>query len=213
MTSPIKMLVETSFEVEMLTEQTEKGKQLYIEGIFAQAEVVNGNRRMYKKSIMDPAVDRYISEYVSKRRALGELNHPDRPFADPAHAAIFIKEMKWMPNGRDVYGKALVLDNPDGQRIKSLMEAGFNMGVSTRGLGTVKESQGIKYVQNDFFMTAVDCVDLPSGPDCYVNQLRESTWAQSNGVWIPTNEDGEQVNEDMFLTQFEAWAKSMSKSV
>lgn len=213
MSSPIKMLVETSFEVEMLTENTATGgKQLYIEGIFAQAEVVNGNRRMYKKSIMDPAVDKYISEYVDKRRALGELNHPDRPFADPAHAAIFIKEMKWMPNGRDVYGKALVLDNPDGQRIKSLMEAGFNMGVSTRGLGSVKESQGIKYVQNDFLMTAVDCVDLPSGPDCYVSQLRESTWTQSNGVWVPTDENGVQVNEDMFMARFEAWAKSMSKN-
>jgi hypothetical protein len=208
-----KLLIETSHEVEMLTEDTGSGKQFYIEGIFAQSEVINGNGRMYEKAVMNNAVDRYISEFVSKRRALGELNHPDRPFADPAMASILIKEMKWMPNGRDVYGKALVMNTPQGQIVKGLMESGFNMGVSTRGLGTVKESRGIKYVQKDFFMTAVDCVDLPSGPDCYVNQLRESTWAQSNGVWVPINESGEQVNEDMFMTQFEKWMKSVSKNV
>lgn len=205
-----KLLVETSHEVEMLTEQTDSGKQFYIEGIFAQADVVNGNRRMYQKSIMESAVDKYISEFVSKRRALGELNHPDRPFADPSMGAILIKEMKWMPNGKDVYGKALVMNTPEGQKVKGLMEAGFNMGVSTRGLGSVKESQGVKYVQNDFFMTAVDCVDMPSGPDCYVNQLRESTWVQSNGVWLPINER-EEINEDQFMSRFESWLKNLKK--
>lgn len=204
-----KLLIETSHNVELLTEQTESGKQLYIEGIFAQAEVVNGNGRMYKKDVMSGAVDRYITEFVSKRRALGELNHPDRPFPDPNQAAIRITEMKWLPNGKDVYGKALVMNTYHGQQVKALMEAGFNMGVSTRGLGNIKESQGIKYVQKDFFMTAVDCVDMPSGPDCYVSQIRESTWLQKNGVWLPSN-DGIEVNEDMFMARLEAWAKSMA---
>lgn len=199
-----KLLIETSQEVEMLTEQTENGKQFYIEGIFAQAERKNGNGRVYPKTVMENAVDSYITNYISKRRALGEINHPDRPFADPANAAILIKEMKWMPNGTDVYGKALVLNTPQGQTAKALMEGGFNMGVSTRGLGSLKESRGVKVVQNDFFMTAVDCVDMPSGPDCYVKSLTESTWIERNGVWIP-NED---INEDMFFSQFEKWIKS-----
>lgn len=201
-----KLLIETSQEVEMLTEQTENGKQFYIEGIFAQAERKNGNGRVYPKMVMENAVDSYITNYISKRRALGEINHPDRPFADPANAAILIKEMKWMPNGTDVYGKALVLNTPQGQTAKALMEGGFNMGVSTRGLGSLKESRGVKVVQNDFFMTAVDCVDMPSGPDCYVKSLTESTWIERNGVWIP-NED---INEDMFFSQFEKWIKSIT---
>lgn len=201
-----KLLIETSQEVEMLTEQTENGKQFYIEGIFAQAERKNGNGRVYPKTVMENAVDSYITNYISKRRALGEINHPDRPFADPANAAILIKEMKWMPNGTDVYGKALVLNTPQGQTAKALMEGGFNMGVSTRGLGSLKESRGVKVVQNDFFMTAVDCVDMPSGPDCYVKSLTESTWIERNGVWIP-NED---INEDMFFSQFEKWIKSVT---
>lgn len=200
-----KLLIEASHEVEMLTEQTESGKQFYIEGIFAQAEKVNGNRRLYPKNVMETALDGYISEFISKRRALGEINHPDRPFADPANSAILIKEMKWMPNGKDIYGKALVLSTPQGQTVKALMEGGFNMGVSTRGLGSLKESNNIKYVQKDFFMTAVDCVDMPSGPDCYVKSLSESTWIERNGVWIP-NED---INEDMFLEKLNAWVHSI----
>lgn len=207
------LLVETSHEVELLTEQTENGKQLFIEGIFAQAEVANGNRRLYPKNVMESAVDTYISQFINKRRALGELNHPERPFADPANASILIKEMKWMPNGKDVYGKALVMNTPQGQVVKGLMESGFNMGVSTRGLGSVKESRGHKVVQSDFFLTAVDCVDKPSGPDCYVNALTESTWIQRGGVWVPqVNENEEQINEDMFLSALDNWIKNFSKS-
>lgn len=202
-----KLLIETSHNVEVLTEQTEGGKQLFIEGIFAQAEVKNGNRRWYSKGIMEGALDEYITGFVQKNRALGELNHPDRPFADPDNAAIIIKEMKWMPNGKDVYGKALVLNTVKGQNVKGLLEGGFNMGVSTRGLGSLKESNGIKYVQSDYMMTAVDCVDMPSGPDCYVKALSESTWVQKNGVWLPN----EEINEDQFLSAMEKWVKSLAK--
>lgn len=207
-----KLLIETSHEVEMLTEETATGKQLFIEGIFAQADVKNGNGRIYERSIMNEALDRYNNEYVTKRRALGELNHPDRPFADPANASILIREMRWEPNGRDIYGKALVMDTPQGQIVKGLMQSGFNLGVSTRGLGSVKESQGVKYVQKGFFMTAVDCVDNPSGPDCYVNALSESktSWVQKNGVWVPINEEN-MINEDQFFDTFDKWLRSLRK--
>ena len=173
MSKALNLLIESSENVEVLTENTDQGKQLYIEGVFAQAEVVNGNKRFYKRNIMEKALTSYLENYVSRRRALGELNHPDYPLPDPANAAIRITEMGWI-NDKDVFGKALVLNTPKGQTVKGLLEGGFNMGVSTRALGSLKESNGIKYVQDDLMLTAVDCVDNPSAPDAYVNALTES---------------------------------------
>jgi len=211
MSTTAKLLTEDSYQVEPLTEQTDKGKELYIEGIFAQAEVKNGNGRYYPKGIMEQAVAAYNEKYVSKRRALGELNHPDRPFADPAEAAILINELRI--EGNNVIGKAKVLNTPKGQIIKGLMEGGFNMGVSTRGLGSLTERNGTKYVNRDYMMTAVDCVDLPSGPDCFVNPLVESTWINKNGVWVPTgiNESIDQIDESMFLDKLEQYIKTIMK--
>lgn len=211
MSTTAKLLMEDSYEVEQLTEQTDNGKELYIHGIFAQAEVKNGNGRYYPKNIMEQAVAKYNDKYISKRRALGELNHPDRPFADPAEAAILIKELYW--DGNNVIGKAKVLNTPKGQIIKGLMEGGFNMGVSTRGLGTLSEKNGMKYVNNDYMMTAVDCVDMPSGPECYVNPLVESSWINKNGVWVPISESEtvEEIDENLFLERFERFVKSLSK--
>lgn len=205
------LLSESSFQVEMLTEQTESGKKLFIEGIFAQAEKVNGNKRMYMRDIMESAVGSYQTDYVSKRRALGELNHPDRPFADPKEAAILIESLKW--DGDNVIGKAQVLTSPNGMIVKSLLEAGFNLGVSTRGLGSLKEQNGIKYVQKDFFMTAIDAVDNPSGPDCYVNALHESKfWAlNESGIWAPV-EEKPKLDESLFLTRLEDYIKSLKQT-
>ncbi|MDX1532711.1 MAG: hypothetical protein R3230_00735 [Nitrosopumilaceae archaeon] len=212
MSSTAKLLMENSYEVETLTEKTENGKELYIHGIFAQAEVKNGNGRFYKRDILEKAVAAYNEKYVSQRRALGELNHPDRPFPDPAEAGILISEMYW--EGNNVIGKAKVLNTPKGQIIKGLMEGGFNMGVSTRGLGSLSERGGMKYVNNDYMMTAVDCVDGPSGPNCFVNPLVESTWIQKNGVWVPAsdiNESVEEIDESIFLQKFEDLIKSFKK--
>jgi len=212
MSQALNLLIESSAEVEVLSEQTENGKQLFIEGIFAQAEVVNGNRRFYKRSVMEQALDRYIGDFVSKRRALGELNHPDYPIPDPDKAAVRITEMKW--DGNNVYGKALVLNTPKGQTVRGLLEGGFAMGVSTRGLGSLKEDRnGIRHVQNDFMMTAVDCVDNPSGPDCYVDAISESTkWmvSESTGAWVPIEVAGEsdKVNEQLFLERLDNFLKS-----
>ena len=212
MSRPLSLLVEASDQIEVLTEQTENGKQLYIEGIFAQSNKLNGNGRIYEKQVMEGAIDKYIKEYVSRNRALGELNHPERPFPDPAEAAIRITELKW--NGNDVYGKALVLNTPKGQIIKGLLEGGFNMGVSTRALGSLKEKDGVKYVQSDLMFTAVDAVDNPSGPDCYVNPLMESTkWMinESTGIWTPVVEEQETnlVNEQLFLEKLEQFIKGI----
>lgn len=212
MSTTAKLLMEDSYEVEPLTEKTDSGsKELFIHGVFAQAEVKNGNGRYYPKDIMEQAVAKYNDKYISKRRALGELNHPDRPFADPAEAAILINELYW--EGNNVIGKAKVLNTPKGQIIKGLMEGGFNMGVSTRGLGSLSERNGMKYVNNDYMMTAVDCVDMPSGPDCYVNPLVESSWINKNGVWVPVTESEsiEEVDENLFLEKLERFIKQLSK--
>jgi len=212
MSKKFNLLVENSDQIEVLTEQTEQGKQLYIEGIFAQAERKNGNGRIYEKHIMEGAIDKYIKEYVSKRRALGELNHPEYPTVDPAEAAIRITELKW--NGNDVYGKALVLNTPKGQTVKGLLEGGFNMGVSTRALGSLKEKNGVKYVQDDLMFTAVDCVDNPSAPDAYVNTLSEcKKWMiNESGVWVPSTEEArEDVNQELFMEKLEQFIKGFKK--
>jgi len=212
MSKKFNLLVENSDQIEVLTEQTEQGKQLYIEGIFAQAERKNGNGRIYEKHIMEGAIDKYIKEYVSKRRALGELNHPEYPTVDPAEAAIRITELKW--NGNDVYGKALVLNTPKGQTVKGLLEGGFNMGVSTRALGSLKEKNGVKYVQDDLMFTAVDCVDNPSAPDAYVNTLSEcKKWMiNESGVWVSSTEEArEDINQELFMEKLEQFIKGFKK--
>jgi hypothetical protein len=205
------LLVESSDSIEVLTEQTDQGKQLYVEGIFAQANKVNGNGRLYERRVMENAMDKYINEYVSKRRALGELNHPaDRPMVDPAEAAILISELKW--DGDDVYGKAKVLNTPKGQIVKGLLEGGFNMGVSTRALGSLKEKGGIKYVQDDLMFTAVDCVDNPSAPDAHVNALTEcKQWMiNESGMWVPTEAE-QDIDQSLFLEKLEQFIKGYKK--
>lgn len=212
MNNKYNLLVENSDKIEVLTEQTEQGKQLYIEGIFAQSEVKNGNGRIYERKVMESAMDKYIQNYVDKRRALGELNHPDYPTVDPAEACIRITELKW--DGNDVYGKALVLNTPKGQIVKGLLEGGFNMGVSTRALGSLKERNGVKYVQDDLMFTAVDCVDNPSAPDAYVNSLQEcKKWMiNESGMWVPIQEDiQEDINEELFLEKLEQFIKGIKK--
>jgi len=207
-----ELLVEASDQIEVLTEQTESGKHLYIEGIFAQAEVRNGNGRLYPKAVMESSMDKYITEYVARNRALGELNHPDYPFPDPQHAAIRITEMKW--DGNNVYGKALVLNTPKGQIVKGLLEGGFNMGVSTRALGSLKEKNGVKVVQNDLMFTAVDCVDNPSAPDAYVSALTEARkWmVTESGVWQPVDGiEQPEFNEELFLEKLEQYIKGLKK--
>lgn len=206
------ILLREENEVELLTEQTEYGKVLKLEGIFAQASVVNKNRRMYEKHVLEESIEKYINEYVNRNRAIGEIHHPDYPLPDMENAAIRIEELHW--DGDNVVGKALILNTPKGKIVKGLVEGGFNMGVSTRALGTIKERNGIKYVQEGLMMTAVDCVDSPSGPDCYVSPLMESitesVWTYKDGVLIKEN-NVPKFNEDLFLERLSDVIKSMKK--
>ena len=179
----MQLLTQTNYGIEKLTERTETGNRLYIEGTFLMSETRNRNGRIYPKAVMEAAVDKYQREYVSERRAIGELNHPDRPFADPAEAAIMIESLTWQ--GNNVVGKARVLDTPKGAIIRGLLDADFNLGVSSRGLGDTKTMNGTAFVSN-FMLNAIDAVDLPSGQECYVNAVNESVeWIMESGVWVP----------------------------
>jgi hypothetical protein len=208
MNNKYNLLVESSDQVEVLTEQTENGKQLFIEGIFAQSDIVNGNGRVYEKKIMENAIGKYNKDFVNTRRALGELNHPDYPSVSIGEACIRITELKWQ--GNDVYGKAIVLNTPKGLVVKGLLEGGYNMGVSTRALGSLKEKNGVKYVQDDLMFTAIDCVDNPSAPEAYVNALTEcSQWMiNESGVWSPV---GQNFDQELFLEKLEQFIKGYKK--
>lgn len=162
-------------DVHIITEAKDGSgeKQLFIEGIFAQAEKKNRNGRIYPKSVMESAINAYTTNHVTKKRALGELSHPEnRPQVKPELASHLITELRM--DGTDVYGKAKVLNTPQGQILKGLLDGGVQMGVSTRGLGSVSERAGSTYVGNDYLITAVDAVIDPSALDAWVNAVNES---------------------------------------
>lgn len=178
-----------------------KKSGLYIEGIFLQAEVVNRNKRLYPKKVLREAVDKYITEQVRTNQALGELNHPPRANVDPMQAAIIIEDMWW--KGNDVYGRARVIegDNGAGDKLASLIRAGWIPGVSSRGLGSVKPSgKGYSIVESGFKLTVgVDVVWGPSAPDAWVKpyqvneETKESTVEEVNQKPKASNDNFEQL--------------------
>jgi hypothetical protein len=171
-------------EFKILHEGVDGKKDLFIEGIFAQAEVKNRNGRYYPKRVMESAVGKYVNEWVDRNRAMGELSHPEnRPMVKPEFASHLIKEFRM--DGNNVYGKAKILNTPQGQIVKGLLEGGVQLGVSTRGLGSLVERAGAKYVQEDFMLTAVDIVSDPSGPDAWVDAINESKeWVYLDGKFV-----------------------------
>lgn len=178
-----------------LDESTTTGKRagLYIEGIFLQADVVNRNKRLYPKKILEKAIDRYIEEQVKTFQALGELNHPPRAMVDPMEAAIIIEEMWW--KGNNVCGRARVIegDKGPGDKLAANIRAGWKPGVSSRGLGSVKDSgRGYNIVQEGFRLTVgVDVVWGPSAPDAYVTPIEIN---ESKTIDIETKP----INDHMF---------------
>lgn len=147
-------------------------KSLFIEGIFAQAELKNRNKRVYPKKVLEAAIDKYVKEYVDANRALGELNHPKEVAPNPERACILIKKLKWEDN--NVVGKAKVLSTPCGEIVKSLIKDGVQLGVSTRGVGSISEKNGDSIVESDYAISAIDVVSNPSGIDCFVNGILEN---------------------------------------
>lgn len=169
----MKLLVELSEEVQYITEDRGDGKKnLYIEGIFMQC-IPNKNGRIYREDVMGKEVNRYLKESVQTKRAYGELNHPSGPQINLDRVSHLIESLKI--DGKNVIGKAKVLDTPMGQIVKGLLEGGANLGVSSRGLGSLKEKNGLMEVQEDFrLITAADIVADPSAPDAFVRGIMEN---------------------------------------
>lgn len=155
-----------------ITEDKNTGKKdVYIEGIFMQAEGTNRNGRIYTREVLTSAVDRYINEQVMTGRAVGELNHPEGPSINLDKVSHRITELKW--DGNNVIGKALILDTPMGQIVKGLVEGGVQLGVSSRGMGSLESKNGVSYVKDDFHLSTVDIVQDPSAPNAFVNGIME----------------------------------------
>lgn len=167
----MKLITEHNENIKFLTEGEKGDKKYIIEGIFMQAEQKNRNGRIYPKAILESAVDRYVKEYVSKGRAVGELNHPEGPAINLDKVSHRITELRWDKN--DVYGKALILNTPMGNIAKGLLEGGCQLGVSSRGMGSVSQSEGVSKVNDDFILATVDIVQDPSAPSAFVNGIME----------------------------------------
>ena len=179
----MKLITEMNQDVKFLTEKKEDGtKSVYIEGIFMQAEKPNRNGRMYGRGIMEREVQKY-QELINEKRSLGELGHPPNPSINLNQVSHMITGLKF--EGNDIHGKAKILDTPMGKIAKNFIEEGVRLGVSSRGLGSVRlNKEGINEVQDDFHLATVDIVADPSAPDAFVQGIMESAdWILENGVW------------------------------
>jgi len=167
------LITETEFEsVQMISEGDEEtGKSLFLTGIFLQGECKNRNGRIYPEAILDREGERYVEQFVKTRRSLGELNHPPSPQVNPERASHLITEMT--KDGTNWNGKAKVLDTPMGNIVRGISEGGAQVGVSSRGLGTLKEGKNGKVVQPDFFLSTIDIVSDPSAQAAWTEGIYE----------------------------------------
>jgi hypothetical protein len=187
----MKLIKEVVENVNYLTETTESGKKnLYIEGRFLVGDEPNRNRRYYKMETLRNEVSRYMKEYVETNRALGELGHPDTPSINlerVSHKIVSLKE-----DGNTFVGKALILDTPYGQIVKNFIDSGVNLGVSSRGMGSlVQAKEGYNIVQDDFRLaTAADIVADPSAPGAFVQGIMENKeWLFVEGRYVECDID------------------------
>ena len=179
----MKLITEyTESDVEFITEAKEGGGKNYmIEGVFAQAESKNRNGRIYPQMVMEKAVGKYVKDQVNTKRSVGELNHPDGPTVNLDKVSHLIQRLNI--EGKNVMGKALILDTPNGQIVKGLLEGGVKLGVSTRGMGSLEQRNGAMYVKDDFILNTVDIVQDPSAPAAFVNGIMEGVdWIWNNGI-------------------------------
>jgi len=179
----MKLIKEITESVQYITEEKDGKKTLYIEGPFLVAEAVNKNKRMYKEETMRNEVRRYSEEYINKNRAFGELGHPDTPSINLDRVSHLIVGLR--QEGNAWIGKAKILETPMGNIARNLIEGGAQLGVSSRGMGSLKMENGINVVQGDFHLaTAADIVADPSAPGAFVQGIMEGKeWVMVNGVW------------------------------
>lgn len=182
----MKLITELNESIKYVTETKESGKKsLYIEGVFLQSEIKNRNGRMYPKHVLEREVNRYNEQFVQKGRAFGELGHPDGPQINLDRISHIIESLK--QDGTNWVGRAKITDTPMGNIARGIIESGGQLGVSTRGMGSIKlNKEGVNEVQDDFHLaTAADIVADPSAPDAFVNGIMEGVeWIWENNMLI-----------------------------
>ena len=180
----MKLISEEAIDVDFVTEEDEnKKKSYFIEGIFMQSEMKNRNGRVYPKAILQKEVKRYTDKFINTKRAFGELGHPDGPTVNLERVSHMITEL--VEDGDNFLGRAKIMDTPYGKIVKNLIDEGAKLGVSSRGMGSLKPVQdGLQEVQSDFYLaTAADIVADPSAPDAFVSGIMEGKeWVWDNGL-------------------------------
>ena len=179
----MKLITETIEDIEVITEAKENGGKDYkIRGIFMQADIKNRNGRVYPIATLSKEVSRYTTEYINKKRAFGELGHPDGPTVNLERVSHMITSLK--PEGKNFIGEAKIMDTPYGKIVKNLIDEGAQLGVSSRGMGSIQSSSQGNVVGKDFYLaTAADIVADPSAPDAFVEGIMEGKeWVWDNGV-------------------------------
>tara|TARA_B100000953_G_scaffold101263_1_gene83107 strand:+ start:320 stop:970 length:651 start_codon:yes stop_codon:yes gene_type:complete len=180
----MKLISEEAIDVDFVTEEDEnKKKSYFIEGIFMQSEMKNRNGRVYPKAILQKEVKRYTDKFINTKRAFGELGHPDGPTVNLERVSHMITEL--VEDGANFVGRAKIMDTPYGKIVKNLIDEGAKLGVSSRGMGSLKPVQdGLQEVQSDFYLaTAADIVADPSAPDAFVSGIMEGKeWIWDNGL-------------------------------
>jgi len=178
----MKLITEEISNAEYIVEEKNGKKNYAIKGTFMQSDVKNKNGRIYPKEILQKEVARYNREFINKNRAFGELGHPDGPTVNLERVSHMIKSLT--PEGSNFIGEARVLDTPYGKIVKSLIDEGASLGVSSRGMGTLVNTGGANIVKDDFYLaTAADIVADPSAPDAFVEGIMEGKeWVWNNGI-------------------------------
>ena len=179
----MKLICETLEDVELICESTKKGKNYFIEGVFMQANVKNRNGRLYPKEILQKEARRYDQNYIKQSRAFGELGHPEGPTVNLERVSHLITDLT--EDGNNFVGRAKIMDTPYGKIVKNLIDEGARLGVSSRGMGSLRPmGRNCSQVQDDFYLaTAADIVAAPSAPQAFVNGVMEGKeWIWDNGI-------------------------------
>ena len=181
----MKLISEQIQDIEYICEEKEDGGKNYkIKGIFMQADIKNRNGRVYPQGILQKEVERYNQKYINEKRAFGELGHPEGPTVNLERASHMITSLT--PDGKNFIGEAKILETPMGKIVKSLMDEGAKLGVSSRGMGSLEQKNGANYVRDDFYLaTAADIVADPSAPNAFVEGIMEGKeWVWNHGSII-----------------------------
>ena len=179
----VKLFSEAVEEVQYITEAKEGGGKNYkIKGIFLQADIKNRNGRVYPMEVLEKEVGRYNKKFINEKRAYGELGHPDGPTVNLERVSHMVTEL--YPDGKNFIGEAKIMETPMGKIVKSLMDEGGKLGVSSRGMGSLDQKNGANYVRDDFYLaTAADIVADPSAPNAFVEGIMEGKeWVWNNGA-------------------------------